>query len=468
MKNVIFLLFFLVVFQSFSNSKKIIQNQTDKIVIRYDPSVLRIVGNELPIGISTVSKSGKFTNTKGYLSGDVKWRHYRIEVEGGVFRFGKVHIKGDGSYKKGKNIVINVFHRKSNVLIHSQEIKYNYETGIELYPLKMFDKAPGSQILFGIRTLYDNQMVLESPLAFNFLKKESVSVYALTGGTYRNGIFKIFADPYKIKNHTICAVSHLSSNSSITDTFRVVLDYKKDYLIDFTPMAGKNGSDGFDGNDGGIGNHGQHGDDGQNGWHGNNGYDLNVFADVYFDTIINHELLYVEITEPYSARFFAYLINTQKGSVLIKSCGAQGGRGGNGGDGGNGGQGFDGNWYELTKQVNDSVVEIVRVREPGGPGGNGGDGGYGGNGGCGGNGGTVFISYTKYAQPFLPMILVENNGGLGGFGGSAGWSGLGGQGGKGNPNGSCGSSGLQGLGGNSGFNGQAGEIRYFLVEDEVN
>jgi hypothetical protein len=230
---------------------------------------------------------------------------------------------------------------------------------------------------------------------------------------------------------------------------------------------------------------------------------VGVWADLYFDSILNCNLLYIYAKNLWSGEEKFMLINPDGGHLELNANGGSGGRGGDGGNGGNGGRGLDGEvWFETVvvekiekqpqsqtvtkkekRQVTDAdgntteievdvvttetvyvdvVVqenETIRHEGPGQNGGDGGHGGGGGFGGPGGDGGYIYFYFTDDAEPYEYLFTVKNRGGSGGFHGSAGIGGSGGSGGNGNPPGARGMNGAfgpspVGITASSGYNGK--------------
>lgn len=446
--------------QPSGKNPKLFDTLVKNVTVRYDPNILRIQGNYLPIGITTTLKNGKVAHTKGFLGGDLKWRNFRIEVVGGSYSFGKIKIDGDQTYKKSQNIEVKVYSRRSKNLLRIQKIPYNYETGIKIITDNKFAKAPGNSVDFGIRTFFDNEMFIDYwPKSAKTLVNNYI-ISAEGGKISKNGSFVIESDPFKINNHTVKFITNLSKSTVITDTLSIVLDYIDDYDAYFSGSSGSDGFDGSSGSSGGSECNGGDGNDGNDGSDGYGGHNLVVYADVYFDTIIDQELMFVQLTDMDNKCDYNYLINTNGGTIKIVSKGGSGGDGGDGGSGGSGGRGRDGDWRTYTVKINDSTTVEVREQGPGSNGGNGGQGGHGGNGGYGGTGGDIYIHYTPYAEPYLHMIKAYS---LPGSGGNSGWGGSGGSagmGGSGNPSGNSGSSGNGGSSGSMGFGGYSGNV-YF-------
>lgn len=66
----------------------------EKYILQYDPGVLRVKGNSLPVGIIAISDKGQQSETKGFLNGTDNWSKYKIDVDSGSFSGGKIKIKG--------------------------------------------------------------------------------------------------------------------------------------------------------------------------------------------------------------------------------------------------------------------------------------------------------------------------------------------------------------------------------------
>ena len=246
----------------------------------------------------------------------------------------------------------------------------------------------------------------------------------------------IESDPAKIIDHKIKIIGQLKKEPGIADTMDILLDYKAPYCKYYSGFSGLSDSSGFSGSSGGTGC------DGEDGEHGSYGPDLEVYVDVYYDTLIHANLMSMSVTELGTANEYKYLINTEGGSIAIIS------EGGDGGNGGSGGNGFNGEYITREIQINDNTVVTETIQLPGGNGGNGGDGGY------------IYVYYTTYAAPYLGMLHIQSIGGDGGNGGSGGSSGSGGPGGSGYPSGNSGSSGVNGR------DGYPGEVFYYELVEE--
>jgi hypothetical protein len=463
MKPTLIVLALLFTFNAAGRHKKEKTNLADSliknVVVRYDPNILRIPGNSLPVGIAASLKNGRVVQTKGYLNGTVKLNKYHIEAIGGKYFNGKIKINGDEKYKKDEAILVNVYTRKGKKFLKSQIIPYNYESELNILTAGDYALAPGNRIKIGLRTIYNNEMYTDYWPSSSFFKSKNFLLIP-NGGYISGGKLVINSDPFTIENHTVQLAAFLTKNADISDTLKIILDYIDDYQCSLSGLFGMSGTSGFDGL---SGSNGSDGGNGSNGW---SGPDLDVFTDVYYDTIIDQELMYVRVLEPDDNKEHNYLINTQGGSIQITSRGGSGGDGGNGGNGGSGATGETGTYTTRTEWLTDSTSTTVTEQEPGGRGGDGGNGGNGGYGGQGGNGGNIYISYTPNAEPFLFMISAQSIGGMGGSGGWGGSGGSGGSGGLGNPSGSSGNSGCGGSSGISGCSGSEGKVYYDLYVPE--
>ena len=116
----IFILFALVSNNSYSRFVRSYRNirpkKIENIVVRYDPTVLRIPGNSFRIGITTILQNGAIANTRGYLDGKTSWRNFKIEVEGGCFLFGKIWIHKTDEYTKDKFLICKSLFQKNQNL----------------------------------------------------------------------------------------------------------------------------------------------------------------------------------------------------------------------------------------------------------------------------------------------------------------------------------------------------------------
>jgi hypothetical protein len=481
----------------------------DSIQLYFDEQQLLLPGESFRIGVISYYKNGKIKRTVGMDGGSILWWRYHIDVTGGKYFSGRILVNEELIPSKGKYIGLKISPRRQHELMKELLLPLNYETKITYRPVAAFDKAPGSQIKGELVSEFDNGIQRVCTNLRN--SKESNNFqFSGEGGTWKNGKFTIEPDFTKIEQHLSSVIVNSVRNNSVADTFSVLLDYKHAYKLCF---SGSSGMPGFSGSNGGSGSSGMHGGDGQNGQpgdFGNDGPELGVWVDLYRDSVLNTDLLYVYAQNLWTGEESRYLINPNGGSLDVSSNGGSGGSGGSGGNGGSGGKGQEGEkWIEthiekqtvkkpVTKtvirkekqkrtdadgkeyevEVDVEVAETIYVDEEikvvvevvkQGPGGDGGDGGWGGAGalgGGGGYGGNITLYFTDDARPYQYLFVARSEGGSGGMNGSGGLGGLGGSGGQGNPNGR---SGLSGPSGPSAFgwaqSGGSGQIRVQSTEE---
>lgn len=487
-KRLLFYIFvFLVSVMNLKASALNLSHKIDSIEIVFDNQQLVLPGESFSIGIIAYQKNGKISKTKGMKDGSVFWWNYKVEVAGGTFLSGRVSVNRQTGQSIGRSISLKAYPRKQPELAKEIAIPLNFETHIAFRPTNQFDKAPGSQVKGELLADFDNG----TQRVYNDLRSNKISdLYQFSGNSvsWGKGKFTIEHDISKIDQHSVSCIISSLRNPAIADTFPIFLDYKHNYEL---YLRGWSGRSGFSGTNGSSGVSGWNGSDGQNGQHGefgSDGPDIGVWADLYYDSILNCDLLYIFAENLSTHEEFRYLLNPEGSSLKVSSAGGSGGSGGSGGDGGNGGDGLAGEIViekhiekqtvsktekrtvikKQTQKITNSEgkeVEIevdVPVEEDvivlsevdvevsysiQGEGQNGGDGGWGGAGGLGGvggYGGNIMLYLTEDARPFLYMILPVSDGGSGGKHGSEGRGGRGGSGGYGNPSGLNGSDGYNG------------------------
>ncbi len=276
-------------------------------------------------------------------------------------------------------------------------------------------------------------------------------------------------------HHPGILVQH-SRNYDVYDILEIEMDYKDRFSFRGTGSSGMWGSSGFSGSPGSTGQNGGAGQDGESGEYGEYGHDIDVYTDIYFDSILQKPLIKVYAEDLSVNKHEHFLINPDGGTIAVNASGGDGGHGGSGGSGGSGGNGYDGEYYyeyikeiiikkdTAGKEVREEITKRIEKQRSGGNGGCGGPGGYGGIGGAGGNGGYVTLYYTPAMKNYLQLINIDVRGGSGGYGGSGGSGGSGGKGGSGNPNGGSGANGRNGMDGTWGYSGYTGKIEFQQVE----
>ena len=409
--------------------------------IKYDHSALRIPGDAFAIGLIIPAAGRKAADTIGYPGDRSGWSKYRITVDSGSFSGGKVRLNRSSLYKKQDSVTVSVFTRKwllggKGKWLATRRIPYNYEDSIAILTSGNTGKSPGDHVKFGVRTIYNNKQFAEQ--WFPTKKKNSNDFnLAFEGGhiSKSKGDLKIDTDPTHFVNHRVRLIARLARDTAITDTLQFLLDYTAQYQCRIQSATG--------------------------------GHNLGVAADAYYDSLLHATLLKIEVIDSAGKKTYRYLVNTNGGSLLVSSRGADGMDGRNGFDGTAGSSGSAGlvsvDVQTTTAADGTTQTTTTTTTGRGGDGGNGGNGEDGEQGGNGYDGGNIVVHYTKAAAPFLKKITALSQPGAAGSGGRGGTGGSGGSGGSGNPSGLDGNRGLDGRNGFDGTAGKAGQVSF--VED---
>lgn len=443
------------------------EKQIDSIQLVYDQEALRLPGKKLEIGVYAYYKNGKVKKTWNLAQGTLVWSKFRVEVIGGSYSMGKITISDKLYPSKGKYIQVRVYPKKTPEMAKTLLLPLNYEEEVEIIPTTEMIKAPGFNFKFKVVSTFDNGVKKDYNFKRRDLLKSKYFAFSTEGGELKSGKFFIEENFQNINNHRANLTVVSKRNPNCQHSFDINLDYKANYyltLSGFSGMWGWGGSNGASGSTGGHGGHGQNGQDGNN---GSNGPDISVWTDLYYDSLLSTNLLYVYAENMWTGEEHRYLVNPDGGAFFITSQGGSGGNGGSGGSGGNGGNGADGTWHSKVIHDTDSTTITKTWQDAGGNGGDGGNGGNGGYGGDGGDGGDVFLYFTDDALPYEDIIHPDSNGGSGGMHGSGGSGGSGGKGGSGDPPGSNGRSGNSGSSGRWGSSGYGGTIFFDSTDDFV-
>ncbi len=478
--NCKFLISFLFLFSLQVHSKELrsLKHETiQRIVFRHD-SLLNLAQTSHGIGFVVFTEDGKITRTKGFLKGSLRSSSLKVEVENGHLFFGKLYIDKRNEVKNFNNVPLKFWSKYEPDKVFYDTLWLNTEKEIYIFPIDYPKKrVPGAKLKFGVEVLYDNDELVSytNPTAFEKVLPDYDIL--LKGGKYNSGFFTISPDLFDYPDHHPGVGIQLRKDTSIYDIFEIEMDYIDQYYLNASGSSAMFGFSGSSGSSGSSSQNGNHGQDGQFGEHGTQGHDVDVYADVYFDSILQKPLIKVFVADLYTNSQKHYLINPAGGKLRIDASGGQGASGGSGGSGGNGGDGYTGEiYYETIKEIivkKDTAGKEIRVeitkqiqkQRPGGNGGAGGNGGFGGVGGDGGAGGYVIVNYTPEMKNYLHLITVNVSGGWHGRGGRGGSGGSGGKGGNGNPNGRTGLNGSNGLNTPDGYNGMSGRIEYKTVNE---
>lgn len=450
-------------------------HHVEKIELRHD-SALLIPGSSHRIGFVVSDNEGSVYQTKGLLNGSLLWNNFIVKVENGNYFAGELKI---ANVKKNDNpdfIPFEIKIRYQPDTVFKDTLWLNYEQEIQIFPLNNFKRTPGAKINFGLHVRYDNGSVLTHRTLSSMRKILPFYDVRVKGGAYKDGGFTISRNVFDNEDHSPGFLVELIKDTLVYDIFDIELDYIDQFNFNGLGSSGFLGFSGSNGFSGSTGQHGGHGQDGQHGDHGSYGHDIDVFTDIYYDSIVGKDLIKVFVDDLNDNIQQYFLINPQGGSIVIDARGGDGGSGGSGGWGGNGGKGYKGEYYyeyvqdiivkkdTSGKEIKEIVTRTIERQHPGGDGGNGGWGGYGGIGGNGGDGGYIVIYHTPAMRKYLNLIRTFAQGGSGGSGGSGGFGGSGGDGGDGNPKGRSGARGADGGSGPTGYSGSRGQVEYKEVD----
>ncbi len=467
----------LIAFQVNSKEIRSLKHESvQKIAFRHD-TLLNLPQTSHGIGFVVFTEDGRIAKSKGFLKGSLRSSSLKIEVENGHLFFGKLYVDKRNADKNFNNVALKFWSKYEPDKVFYDTLWLNTEKEIYISPIEYPKKrVPGSKLKFGVEVLYDNDQVVTytNPTAFEKVLPEFDIL--LKGGKYNSGVFTISPDFFDYPDHHPGVGIQLRKDTSIYDILEIEMDYIDQYYLSASGNSGMFGFSGSSGSSGSSSQNGNHGQDGQFGEQGTQGHDVDVYTDVYFDSILQKPLIKVFIEDLYSNLQKHYLINPAGGKLRIDASGGQGASGGTGGSGGNGGDGYTGEIYFETikeiiikkdtagKEIRQEITKQIQRQRAGGDGGAGGNGGFGGVGGDGGAGGYVIVHFTPEMKNYLHLITINVSGGWYGRGGSGGSGGNGGKGGQGNPNGRNGLHGNNGLNAPDGYSGLSGRVEYKTID----
>lgn len=469
-----------LVFSSAFSYANAFSRKCDSIQIYYDKQQLVLPGESFKIGVISFHEKGEVKRTYGMKGGSVNWTKYNTKIVGGVIDKGRITVNEELIPSKGNFVSLKIWPKKRPLLAKVVHIPLNYETKAIFNPDKDFAKAPGCSLRGEIIFEFDNGVKRNEKISSlrKVLRNYEIEY---DGIKLKNGEFVIEPRVEEIDNHTVGLRITSERNPEIFSTYSVQLDYKHNYQLN---LLGKLGENGFNGKSANNQNNGSYGSNGTNGSPGDKGPEISVRTDMYYDSVLQCNLLYVIAKNMETEEAYKYLVNPEGGSISINSQGGNGGNGGNGGAGAHGRRGASGKiWYDTETETRtesgpsgEEVTKTYTVKnkhqEPGEDGGAGGAGGDAGNGGDGGSGGDIYLFYTHDAWKFADKIVANSVGGKGGNKGKYGTGGFGGEGGSGDPNGNRGRVGEDGISGFNGNSGRDGNIykdscKEFFIFDET-
>jgi hypothetical protein len=218
----------------------------------------------------------------------------------------------------------------------------------------------------------------------------------------KKGIVSLTQDPRVSDGKVVHITITVPSHPDMRAEFDSPVEYDRNFSSNFSGSRGSSGFNGTSGSDGssgssgsndpdhpspgGNGSDGSNGSDGQDGGDGGDGPPVQVRVTIRSGS---HPLLQAGVFAEGQQKL--YLVDTQGGSLTVKSQGGSGGSGGKGGSGGRGGSGGSGS--------------------PDGQSGHDGSSGRDGRDGSPGRDGNITVTYDPRAKPFLSMIRLPNRAG---------------------------------------------------------
>jgi len=304
--------------------------------LEYDKKQLRIKGSTLPIGVSVITNDQKRLQTRGFSKGKLAWSNFIVSVDGGNYSNGKITIQKDSPMDTISIKISSKHHPEWEI---REVIWLNRLLSMKITPVEPIVWATDETFKMKLDAYYDNGQVYNNKLNNKLIKQMGLGV-DIEGGTFSGGKFRIFEDFEQIPLHTVSFRLHSLSHPEIDDLFTRRLNYIKHYNYSssggsgWNGSSGRSGSSGSDGSTGSHGGDGSHGEDGHYGDNGKDGCDLEGFVDAYPDSILQTDLVYVEVKEMCGAALKHYLVNPAGGNISIHTYGGDGGAGGSGGSGG--------------------------------------------------------------------------------------------------------------------------------------
>jgi hypothetical protein len=327
----------------FSAGTSLRNKQVARLRVIYDQNQLRLPGSSIKLGIVAYLKNGDSVCTRGFLNGKVAWRNYNFEIEGGKFRNGNIRIGGGIDNTLEQQLIIKVASKHQPEISDYEIVNFNYSVKITLYHEGIIQKSPGQSFKIGVEARMDDGKIIRTGSSRSWWNTFDPYEVTVEGGQKINSRIYLHDSPDAFYQHQVKIKAWSRMNPSLVDSIFFLLDYRGESRLvvsgfdGFSGFAGIFGSSGSGGSDGEPGNHGQHGSDGAR------GPDLEVWVDLYYDTIISVNLLKIWVDNPGTGKSQFFLVNPDGGRLLVYSKGGDGGDGGSGGSGGSPGTGGTGN-----------------------------------------------------------------------------------------------------------------------------
>lgn len=116
---------------------------SQSLEIFYDTSYPRQIGGSFPLGVRYTDHKGKVRMTRGFLGGKQLWVYYYINVLGGTFTNGKVHITISPETIQDHKISVSAHLMKDLKIFKTMDIPLTY-TG-----LTVADYTPHEELKYG-------------------------------------------------------------------------------------------------------------------------------------------------------------------------------------------------------------------------------------------------------------------------------------------------------------------------------
>ncbi|HTF82259.1 MAG TPA: hypothetical protein VL947_11050, partial [Cytophagales bacterium] len=94
-----------------------------KVDLSHNASTELPYANEIALGAKYTYSNGKVRKSKGYLKGSKSWKHLKVDVRGGTYQGGKVHIDYAKAAGNGDKISIHYAHEKDTAIRGGYDIR---------------------------------------------------------------------------------------------------------------------------------------------------------------------------------------------------------------------------------------------------------------------------------------------------------------------------------------------------------
>ncbi|MCF8363935.1 MAG: hypothetical protein K9G70_15080 [Prolixibacteraceae bacterium] len=133
----------------------------DSIKVLIDDTQLSLPGESFEIEVVAYFKNGNVKSTENFIHKAVPWHKFKVEVTGGNFSMGKIHVNPQLVPSVGKFIKVEVYPRKGDKHKKSLLLPLHYEKQIRIVPTSNVVKAPGFGFKFQIQLVFNNGVISE-------------------------------------------------------------------------------------------------------------------------------------------------------------------------------------------------------------------------------------------------------------------------------------------------------------------